>query len=146
MTRTVADTAIMLQVIAGVDANDHHSVDVPVPDYLAGLQGGVRGLRVGVPRELVDAQRISPKHRERFEANLRRLERLGATVEDVSMPGLLASNPVLRALMGGETTAYHLPWCVAGWPITARTCATGSCSAPSSRAASTCRRSDSGPA
>ena len=51
MTWTVTDCAIMLQAIAGHDPKDPTTADVPVPDYLAALRDGARGLTVGVPRE-----------------------------------------------------------------------------------------------
>ncbi|HEX3755890.1 MAG TPA: amidase family protein, partial [Rhizomicrobium sp.] len=51
MTRTVRDAAIMLKAMASVDEKDSTSVDLPVPDYEALALGGVKGLRVGIPRE-----------------------------------------------------------------------------------------------
>ena len=49
MTRSVADAALMLQVMAGYDPLDPSTVPVPVPDYSASIEGGVRGLRMGIP-------------------------------------------------------------------------------------------------
>src|SRR5438874_1528697 len=49
MARSVEDTALMLGVIAGGDARDPHAPDIEVPDYLAALEGGVEGVRVGLP-------------------------------------------------------------------------------------------------
>jgi aspartyl-tRNA(Asn)/glutamyl-tRNA(Gln) amidotransferase subunit A len=51
LSRDVEDSAITLQVLAGHDPEDAASADVPVPDYRAQLQGGVGGLRIGVPRQ-----------------------------------------------------------------------------------------------
>src|SRR5579875_1382084 len=51
MTRTVRDAAIMLGAMASADPLDSTSVDTPVPDYEAGLESGVKGLRVGIPKE-----------------------------------------------------------------------------------------------
>ena len=51
MTRTVADTALMLRAMAGYDPKDSTSVNRPVPDYQAALTGDIRGLRVGIPAE-----------------------------------------------------------------------------------------------
>src|SRR5262249_44412421 len=48
MTRSAADAAAMLSVIAGLDPNDTTTLAVPVPDYLADLKKGVRGLRIGL--------------------------------------------------------------------------------------------------
>jgi aspartyl-tRNA(Asn)/glutamyl-tRNA(Gln) amidotransferase subunit A len=51
LARSVEDAALMLQVMAGHDPKDSTSVDLPVPDYRAGLGAGVKGLRIGIPRE-----------------------------------------------------------------------------------------------
>ncbi len=51
MTRTVRDAAIMLQAMAGHDPRDSTSLPIPVPDFEAALSTGVRGLKIGVPRE-----------------------------------------------------------------------------------------------
>ena len=51
MTKTVRDAAIMLGSMASVDPKDSTSVDVPVPDYEKLLEGGIKGLRVGIPKE-----------------------------------------------------------------------------------------------
>ena len=53
--QTSADIAAVLGVIAGRDAHDATSADVPVPDYVAELAGDVRGVRIGVPREFLSA-------------------------------------------------------------------------------------------
>src|SRR3569832_1413085 len=55
LTRTVADAALVLEAIAGRDPRDATSLDAPVPRYVDALTGGVRGLRLGVPREYFDA-------------------------------------------------------------------------------------------
>src|ERR1700733_3596661 len=49
MTKTVADAAMMLQVMAGADPNDTATAHEPVPDYSAALTRDVKGLRIGVP-------------------------------------------------------------------------------------------------
>src|SRR5271156_242516 len=51
MTKTVKDAAIMLNTMASVDAKDSTSMDIPVPDYEKLLEGGIKGLRVGIPKE-----------------------------------------------------------------------------------------------
>ena len=51
MTKTVKDAAIMLKTMASVDAKDSTSVDIPVPDYEKLLEGGIKGLKVGIPKE-----------------------------------------------------------------------------------------------
>jgi aspartyl-tRNA(Asn)/glutamyl-tRNA(Gln) amidotransferase subunit A len=51
MTKTVRDAAIMLKTMASVDPRDSTSVDLPVPDYEKLLEGGIKGLKIGIPRE-----------------------------------------------------------------------------------------------
>jgi aspartyl-tRNA(Asn)/glutamyl-tRNA(Gln) amidotransferase subunit A len=85
MTRTVADAAAMLQLIAGRDEHDSTSADVPVPDFVAGLRSSVKGLRLGLPREyFVDG--MDPHVAQSVRAAAAQLERLGASVTEVSLP------------------------------------------------------------
>jgi aspartyl-tRNA(Asn)/glutamyl-tRNA(Gln) amidotransferase subunit A len=83
--RSVRDVALVLGALAGHDPRDATSVDVPVPDYLAALNGEVRGLRLGVPREF-----FVPGMEAGVEAAVRAaigvLEGLGADIVEVSLP------------------------------------------------------------
>jgi aspartyl-tRNA(Asn)/glutamyl-tRNA(Gln) amidotransferase subunit A len=85
ITRDVRDAALVLRAIAGVDPHDATSVDAPVPDYAAGLGQGVRGLRVGVPREYF-AEGLDADVDRAVRTAIERLRELGATIEDVSLP------------------------------------------------------------
>ena len=83
--RTVRDTALLLQAIAGRDAADSTSADVAVPDFTASLEEGVKGLRVGLPREyFVDG--MDPEVAQAIRDAAKTLEAAGATVEEVSLP------------------------------------------------------------
>src|SRR5215217_616825 len=85
MTRTVSDAAALLQVLARHDPKDSTSAAVTTPDYSAALEQGVRGLRLGVPREYF-AQGMEEEVEASVRAALREYERLGATLVDVSLP------------------------------------------------------------
>ena len=85
MTRDVRDAALLLQAIAGHDRRDSTSANVEVPDFLAGLEGGVEGLRVGVVTELMD-ERIDAGVREVVGGVAEGLEGAGAEVGEVSLP------------------------------------------------------------
>jgi len=85
ITRSVADAALLLQVLAGHDPRDATSLREPVPDYSARLGEGVKGLRVGVVRQL-SGEGVQEGVRVRFEAAIALLEKLGAEVGEVSMP------------------------------------------------------------
>ncbi|MFP2932201.1 amidase family protein, partial [Pyxidicoccus sp. 3LG] len=85
MTRTVADAAALLQVIARHDAQDSTSAAVEAPDYSADLEAGVRGLKLGVPREYF-TEGMDPEVEASVRAALAGYEKLGATLVDVSLP------------------------------------------------------------
>ncbi|MBZ4409655.1 Asp-tRNA(Asn)/Glu-tRNA(Gln) amidotransferase subunit GatA [Myxococcus sp. XM-1-1-1] len=85
MTRTVADAAALLQVIARHDPLDATSAPAKTPDYSVELESGVRGLKLGVPREYF-AEGMDPEVEASVRAALAEYERLGATLVDVSLP------------------------------------------------------------
>ncbi len=82
---SVADAALVLQAISGLDARDATSADRPAR-MLDGVEDGVRGLRLGVPREYFDVEGIEPGVRAAVERALRDLEAAGAELVDVSLP------------------------------------------------------------
>jgi aspartyl-tRNA(Asn)/glutamyl-tRNA(Gln) amidotransferase subunit A len=79
------DTALLLNATAGHDPLDATSVDAPVPDYLAGLDGGVKGLKVGVPDEYFGAG-LDPEIDRAVRSAIDVLHQLGASIERVSLP------------------------------------------------------------
>ena len=86
ITRTVADAAALLGVIAGEDPKDATSSTVEVPDYTAALERSVKGLRLGLPREYF-TEGVDPEVRALVEAAAKVFERdLGATLHEVSLP------------------------------------------------------------
>jgi len=109
MTRTVADAAIVLQAIAGYDEGDGSSTGEPVPDYNAAPNGGLRGLRVGVPREFF-FENVDPEVEKSVQSAIGVLGELGAIVTEVEVP-LIAEIPgALTAMMLPEALAYHQKW------------------------------------
>jgi len=83
--RTVADCALLLGSMAGFDPKDSTSVERPVPDYVAATKRGVRGLRIGVPREYrVDGMNADVDRM--WQDGLRWLRDAGAGIVDVSLP------------------------------------------------------------
>jgi aspartyl-tRNA(Asn)/glutamyl-tRNA(Gln) amidotransferase subunit A len=86
LTRTVEDCAALLQILAVHDPRDSTSAPVPAPDYRAELEAGVRGLRLGLPREYFELPGMDPEVRSAVEAATRALEGLGASLVPVSLP------------------------------------------------------------
>ena len=85
LTRDVADAAVVLEAIAGHDPADSTASPRPVPAYLTELEGGVRGLRLGLPKEYF-VEGMQPEVEAAVRDAVQTLERLGATVEPVSLP------------------------------------------------------------
>ncbi len=106
LTRTVRDAAITLKWLAGYDPRDPGCADEPVDDYLSALDGGVKGLRIGVPRnyyfDLVHGEVDTA-----VRAAIKQLEALGATVKEVDIPFADQIMAVEFALCMPEASAYH---------------------------------------
>jgi len=85
MTKDVRDCAILLKAISGYDQRDSTSVERPVPDYSATLAAGVKGLKVGIPREYFDAG-LDPEVEAAVRNGVEALRQAGAEVVEVSLP------------------------------------------------------------
>jgi aspartyl-tRNA(Asn)/glutamyl-tRNA(Gln) amidotransferase subunit A len=106
VTRTVADAALMLQVLAGYDSRDPGSARRAVPDFSASLGGGVRGLRLGVPRDFF-FEELHPAVATRVEEALAVFTDLGAAVEEIRLPDMRAARAAGTVILFSEAAAYH---------------------------------------
>lgn len=85
LARTVEDCALMLGAVAGYDPADSTSVDTPVPDYLASLKEGVKGKKIGLPKEyFIDG--LDADVKQAVEAAIETYKSLGAEIVEVSLP------------------------------------------------------------
>ncbi len=108
LSRSVEDSAITLQVLAGHDPQDTASADVPVPDYSADLEKGVAGLRIGIPREFfATAPAITWDVTAGIDRTISQLREAGAVVEDVQLPDYALFSAVGRVIMMAEAFAIH---------------------------------------
>jgi aspartyl-tRNA(Asn)/glutamyl-tRNA(Gln) amidotransferase subunit A len=85
LTHTVEDAALVLQAIAGYDPLDSTSLDLPVPDYTTGLNDGVKGLKLGLPKEYF-GDGIDPAVRAKVMAAVEKLAAQGAEIVEISLP------------------------------------------------------------
>lgn len=85
MTQTAEDAALLLNAMAGYDARDSTCIDHPVPDYTAGLNDSLEGLRVGLPRQFF-GEGLDPAVADAVQAAVRELEKLGARVVEIDLP------------------------------------------------------------
>src|SRR5437868_5227535 len=81
LTRTVMDTALMMNAVAGYDPRDAASVQAAVPDFTASLNDGIKGLRLGIPRGCFTEQ-LDPQVRGAVDAAVGTLHELGASVRE----------------------------------------------------------------
>jgi aspartyl-tRNA(Asn)/glutamyl-tRNA(Gln) amidotransferase subunit A len=104
ITVSAEDAAILLGAIAGFDPRDSTSVDRPVPDYRAGLERPIRGLRIGLLKEFFE-RGLDPALETRIREALAVYERLGAVLKEVSLPSLPLSVPTYYVVAPAECSS-----------------------------------------
>ena len=107
ISRTVSDCAITLAAIAGHDPKDGQTWDVPVPDYLASLNKGVQGLKIGVITERVEYEGVDPQVRDLVVKAIAQLGDLGAVVSEVEIPLIAQSAAISTAITYGDVSGVH---------------------------------------
>ena len=111
LTRCARDSALVLQALAGYDPLDPSTVPVPVPDYSAGLEAGLRGLKIGIPTnhyfDLVD-----PEVESAVRRSIAALEELGAEPIPVTLPTMKYAG-ALRIAALADNIVGHEPYIAA---------------------------------
>ncbi|HEY3837542.1 MAG TPA: amidase [Bryobacteraceae bacterium] len=105
MCKTVEDTAILLNVMAGYDPQDTTTVDVPVPNYVRALGSPTSKLRLGIPRQPY-FDKMNPDVSKAIDAALGVLAKQTASMTDVTLPPAPDVLPIIRA----EPYTYHERW------------------------------------
>jgi aspartyl-tRNA(Asn)/glutamyl-tRNA(Gln) amidotransferase subunit A len=106
LARTVRDVAIATAAIAGFDPRDPISAERPVPDFLAAIDRGARGLRVGVPTDHVWDQ-CDPAIAGSVRGAIGALARAGAEIVEIRWPRAAEYAAASSAVLGVEARAYH---------------------------------------
>ncbi len=106
LTRTVRDAAIVLDAVAGYDADDPGSADRPPVDALTSIEDGVRGIALGLPREHFFA-RADAEVADLVRAAARVLESAGARLVEVDMPWIDEVAQAQATVLGADAAAYH---------------------------------------
>jgi aspartyl-tRNA(Asn)/glutamyl-tRNA(Gln) amidotransferase subunit A len=104
LTRTVRDSALIMNAIAGHDPRDSTSLDAPVPDYTKNLADDLRGTRIGVPREYF-SKGIDAEVKSAVTDAIEQLQKLGAEILDVSLPHTEYAISVYYILATAEASA-----------------------------------------
>lgn len=110
LTRSAADAAAVLQVIAGHDPGDDTASRRPMPDYRRELERPIQGLRLGIPRDPWFFGSLDPAVAAAVEGAIERLVNLGARRLDVSLPLLDEALGAHRAIIFAEASAYYRPF------------------------------------
>jgi len=105
LTRDVADCAILMNAIAGHDKRDSTSVPEPVPDYTQSLKTDLKGMKLGIPEEYY-VEGMQPGVADAMKAAIKKLEELGATLEEVSLPHTPYSLAGFYIIGRSEASAY----------------------------------------
>ncbi len=85
MTRSAEDAALVLQTLAGVDANDSTSADEPIPDYSATLDNSLEGLTIGLPKSFF-ADGLNQAVAESIDKAIDQYKKLGANIKEIELP------------------------------------------------------------
>jgi len=104
MAQTAEDAALMLQAMAGFDPKDSTSVDCAVPDYSAGLNNSLAGLKIGLPKEFFD-EALNSEMAATIEAAINEYKKMGAEITEVSMPNLKLAIPAYYVIAPAECSA-----------------------------------------
>jgi aspartyl-tRNA(Asn)/glutamyl-tRNA(Gln) amidotransferase subunit A len=104
LTKTVRDTALIMNAIAGHDRQDSTSLDEPVPDYAARLGHDLRGVRLGLPKEYL-IEGIDPQVKAAINAAVKQMNSLGAEIVDVSLPTTAYAIAVYYIVATAEASA-----------------------------------------
>jgi aspartyl-tRNA(Asn)/glutamyl-tRNA(Gln) amidotransferase subunit A len=106
LTRTVRDAAVMLEALAGPDNRDRAGSQRPAPDYLVGVEDGIEGLRVGVPR-VQETELIDEEMRMACAEAVSVLEKAGARLIEIDLPDHLLSRSLMWAIAAAELAEAH---------------------------------------
>jgi len=104
LARSAEDVALLLGAMAGFDARDSTSVERAVPDYVAGLNQPLRGLRIGLLKEFFDAG-LDPNIEVLLRTALEQLRAQGAVLQEVSLPNLPLSVPTYYVVAPAECSS-----------------------------------------
>lgn len=105
MTRTVRDTAIMLESMAGYDPKDSTVVNIPVPNYEKALTGDIRGLKIGIPREYNPDKGLNSDVRHVWEKTAEKLKAAGAEIVEISLPSTKYALPTYYLIAPAEASS-----------------------------------------
>jgi len=104
ITQSAEDAALLLNIMAGFDERDSTSIDKPVPDYSAGLNDDIKGLKIGIIKEHFE-QGLDSDVAKVIEAALEEYKKLGAKIVEISLPNTHLSVPAYYVVAPAECSS-----------------------------------------
>ena len=104
LAKTVKDAATVLGIVAGRDAMDSTSADVPVPDYVAEIDGPIRGMKIGVAKEYF-GEGLDEEVRQAVESAIDKLKYMGCEIVPVSLPHTAYAIPTYYLIATAEASS-----------------------------------------
>lgn len=105
MTKTVEDSASLLELVAGPDHLDATAPDRAVDTYTADLETGISGMKIGIVKEYMEVEGLSPEMRERFDNAVEKLQKEGAEIIDISLPNTKYNLPAYYIICPSEVSS-----------------------------------------
>lgn len=104
MARSAEDCALLLQQMAGFDSRDSTSINQPVPDFISQLGNSIKGMTLGLPKEYFGDD-LNPQTAERIQVAIKELEKLGASVKEISLPLTRMAIPAYYVISPAEASS-----------------------------------------
>ncbi len=104
LTRTAEDAAMILAAMAGFDERDSTSIDTPVPDYVAGLDDDLKGLKIGLPKEYF-GEGLDSGIGDAVETAIDEYKKMGAEIVDISLPNTHLAVPAYYVVAPAECSS-----------------------------------------
>lgn len=104
ITKNVYDNALVLETLSGVDEKDATSIKKVVPSYTKTLGKSIEGMKIGVIKELMD-KGINEEVKNILKESIKKLEKLGAKIEEVSLPHIDYSLAIYYIIMPAEASS-----------------------------------------
>jgi len=104
LAKTVEDNALLLNAMAGFDDKDSTSIDEKVPDYTKTLNDSIKGIRIGLPKEYF-SNGLSSEVEKIIQAAIKEYEKMGATIQEISLPHTHLSAPAYYVIAPAECSS-----------------------------------------
>lgn len=105
LTRSVEDAALMLEAMMGFDPKDSTSIDAPVPDLVSAVKDPIKGMKIGVPRDMMEMEGIDPAIIKMWEASIEMVKSEGAEIVDVTLPMAKYALPTYYVIAPAEASS-----------------------------------------